>query len=84
VTTILSQSGTVPIPDEYRQLDNLQPGDDFEVRRTAPGKYVLEKLAATNERASRCSSQYGHDVLVAPPGSPALTPELVRALLDET
>jgi bifunctional DNA-binding transcriptional regulator/antitoxin component of YhaV-PrlF toxin-antitoxin module len=83
MTTSLSKTGEVIIPDEIRQLDALQPGDDFELRRTAPGRYVLEKVHPPTIRATRSPGSYGHDVLSAPPGSPPLTDELVRELLDE-
>ena len=31
MTTVLSQTGQIVIPEEVRQQLNLQPGDDFEV-----------------------------------------------------
>ena len=71
------------IPDEFRELDHLRPGDAFEVRRTGPGRYVLERTQRFSGFAMRSSSSYGHDVLVAPADSPPLTPEFVRELLDE-
>jgi len=83
MTTTLSSNGQVAIPDELRELDHLQAGDDFHVRRTAPGRYVLEKVQRVESHAARRSSRYGHDVLVAPAGAPPLTPELVKELLDE-
>jgi AbrB family looped-hinge helix DNA binding protein len=83
MTTTLSSNGQVAIPGELRELDHLQPGDDFELRRTAPGRYVLEKMPRVKGQATRCSSPYGHDVLTAPADAPPLTPELVKELLDE-
>ena len=75
--------GQVAIPDEFRELDQLRPGDDFDLRRTAPGRYVLEKVPRVVRHATRRNSPYGHDVLAAPPEAPPLTPELVKELLDE-
>jgi bifunctional DNA-binding transcriptional regulator/antitoxin component of YhaV-PrlF toxin-antitoxin module len=83
MTTTLSSRGQVAIPDQFRELDHLQPGDDFEMHRTAPGRYVLEKVPRSDAHATRCRSPYGHDVLVAPAGAPPLTPEVVKELLDE-
>jgi bifunctional DNA-binding transcriptional regulator/antitoxin component of YhaV-PrlF toxin-antitoxin module len=83
MTTTLSSEGQVAIPDEFRELDHLQAGDDFEMRRTAPGRYVLQKVSQAERHATRSSSLYGHDVLTAPADAPPLTPELVKALLEE-
>jgi len=83
MTTTLSTQGEVAIPDEFREADHLKPGDNFEMRRTAPGRYVLEKLGRAENHATRCRSSYGHDVLAAPPDAPPLTPKVVKELLDE-
>ncbi len=83
VTTSLSNRGEVAIPDEFREMDHLQPGDAFEMHRTAPGRYVLEKVPRVQTHATRCSSPYGHDVLTVPSDALPLTAEVVKELLDE-
>ena len=33
------------LPAELRELDNIQPGQQFEIERREPGEYLLKKLA---------------------------------------
>jgi hypothetical protein len=39
--TILSTKGQIVLPAEFRQLDGIEPGQEFEVERVACGDYRL-------------------------------------------
>lgn len=83
MTTTLTSGGQIIIPDVIRELDQLRPGDGFEVRRMAPGRYELEKVLAPAPHATRRRGPYGHDVLVAPSGTSPLTHRFGKELLNE-
>ncbi len=42
--TSLSSKGQIVLPAEIRQLDDLRPGQQFEVERLHDGEYVLRKI----------------------------------------
>ena len=39
--TTISTKGQIVIPVEFRRLDAIEPGQEFEVERTEPGEYRL-------------------------------------------
>ena len=41
VKTRLSSKGQIVLPAELRQLDNIRPGEEFEVERVEAGEYRL-------------------------------------------
>ena len=41
--TTMSTKGQVVLPAELRELDHLQPGEEFEVERLGPGDYRLHR-----------------------------------------
>jgi AbrB family looped-hinge helix DNA binding protein len=44
--TTLSSKGQIVLPAELRQMDRIEPGEEFEVERIDPGEYRLIRLAA--------------------------------------
>jgi AbrB family looped-hinge helix DNA binding protein len=42
--TTLSSKGQIVLPAEIRELDRIRPGQQFQVERLEPGKYVLQKV----------------------------------------
>jgi AbrB family looped-hinge helix DNA binding protein len=41
--TVLSSKGQIVLPSEIRQQDDLEPGQEFEVRRLDRGEYLLKR-----------------------------------------
>jgi len=41
VKTTVSSKGQIVLPAEIRQLDHIEPGEEFEVERVEPGEYRL-------------------------------------------
>ena len=78
-TATLSSAGQVTIPNQFREALHLLPGDRV-LLTLEGGKLVLEP--DTNERAALVEED-GRIVLVAPPGSPPMTAEAVKALLSD-
>src|SRR5439155_1271680 len=70
MTTTLSTQGEVAIPDEFREADHLKPGDNFEMRRTAPGRYVLEKLGRREDHTAQHPRQGRTRILGDGPPAP--------------
>lgn len=57
-----------------------------ELRKISLGKAVSELIEEAAEHAPRTSlefNEYGFPVLVAPPGTPKLTSEMVKQMLDD-
>lgn len=75
----ISTKGQLVIPNRLRKALHLQAGD--RVLFSLEG----EKLTLERERPRRARlvEKNGRKVLVAPPGAPRMTPELVRALLAD-
>ena len=44
--TTLSSKGQIVLPAEFRQLDRVEPGQQFDVERLDPGDYRLVRRAA--------------------------------------
>ena len=78
-TATLSTKGQLVIPNRFRKALHLQPGDKLSfalegerlvLQRNQPGR---AKLVEKN----------GRKVLVAPAGAPPMTPDAVKALLND-
>ena len=76
-TATLSTKGQLVIPNRFRQALHLQPGDKVTFALEGE-KLVLQREKA---RRARLVERQGRKVLVAPPGAPPMTPEVVKALL---
>ncbi len=80
ITARLSTKGQLVIPNRFRKALHLQPGD--KVSFTVEGeKLVLQRDHPQSARLVR--GKFGRPVLVAPPGTPPMTPERVKAILEE-
>jgi AbrB family looped-hinge helix DNA binding protein len=44
--TTVSSKGQIMLPAAFRQQDQIEPGDEFEVERVDRGKYRLVRLTA--------------------------------------
>jgi AbrB family looped-hinge helix DNA binding protein len=75
----ISTKGQLVIPQRFRKALHLQAGDKVSF------KLEGEKLTLQPEQAirARLIEKHGRKVLVAPPGAPPMTPEVVKALLAD-
>ena len=79
-TATLSTKGQLVIPNRFRKALHLQPGD--KVSFAVEGeKLVLQRDQPRQARLVR--GKFGRPVLVAPPDAPPMTPERVKAILEE-
>ncbi len=78
-TATLSTKGQLVIPNRFRKALHLQPGDKVSITIEG-GKLVLQR---DQPRCARLVERQGRKVLVAPPGAPPMTPEVVKALLAD-
>lgn len=79
-TATLSTKGQLVIPNRFRKALHLQPGD--RVSFAIEG----EKLVMQRDQPARAKlvrGKFGRPVLVAPPGAPPMTPERVKAILED-
>jgi AbrB family looped-hinge helix DNA binding protein len=44
--TTVSSKGQIVLPAEFRQMDRIEPGQEFDVERVEPGDYRLVRRAA--------------------------------------
>ncbi|MBI5385694.1 MAG: AbrB/MazE/SpoVT family DNA-binding domain-containing protein [Verrucomicrobia bacterium] len=79
-TATLSTKGQLVIPNRLRQALHLRPGDRVSFSLEGE-KLVLQRHAP--QRARLVRGKFGRPVLVAPPGAPPMTPERVKAILEE-
>ncbi|HOB98688.1 MAG TPA: AbrB/MazE/SpoVT family DNA-binding domain-containing protein [Verrucomicrobiota bacterium] len=80
ITARLSTKGQLVIPSRLRKALHLQPGD--KVSFTVEGeRLVLQRDQP--QRARLVRGKFGRPVLVTPPGAPPMTPERVKAILEE-
>jgi AbrB family looped-hinge helix DNA binding protein len=49
--TTISSKGQIVLPAEFRQMDRIEPGQEFEVERLDRGDYRLVRLAPGSEGA---------------------------------
>jgi AbrB family looped-hinge helix DNA binding protein len=78
-TATLSTKGQLVIPTRFRKALHLQPGD--KVALALEGETLV--LRRDQPGRARLVEKHGRKVLVAPPGAPPMTPEVVKALLAE-
>lgn len=45
MTTKVSTKGQIVLPAELRRLDDIRPGQEFEIERVAPDEYRLVRVA---------------------------------------
>ena len=43
--TSISSKGQIVLPAPLRELDRIQPGQQFQIERLAAGEYLLRKIA---------------------------------------
>lgn len=79
-TTTLSTKGQLVIPTRYRKALHLQPGDAVSLTLSGD-KLVIQREAPAQARLVK--GKFGRRVLVAPPGAPEMTSELIRSLRDD-
>ncbi len=68
------------IPNRFRKALHLEPGD--KVAFAVEG----EKLVLRRDQPRRAhleQGEFGRPVLVAPPGAPTMSPERVKAILED-
>jgi len=78
-TATISTKGQLVIPNRFRKALHLQAGD--KVSLTLEGDRIL--LEREQPRRARLVEKNGRKVLVAPPGAPPMTPEVVKSLLAD-
>jgi AbrB family looped-hinge helix DNA binding protein len=49
--TTVSSKGQIVLPAEFRQMDRIEPGQEFDVERLDRGDYRLVRRASRNEGA---------------------------------
>lgn len=80
MTTTLSSKGQIVIPAEIRKKLALLEGATISCE-LIDGKIILDPEPARAK--ARLIEERGRPVLVAPDGTPKMTPELVKELLHE-
>ena len=75
----LSTKGQLVIPHRFRKALHLRAGD--RVSFSLEGEKLT--LQRDEPRRARLIEKHGRKVLVAPPGTPPMTPEVVKALLAD-
>ena len=79
-TATLSTKGQLVIPNRFRKALHFQPGDKVSFSQEGD-RLILQRDAPKRARLVR--GKFGRPVLVAPPGVPPMTPERVKAILEE-
>lgn len=46
--TTVSSKGQIVLPAELRQLDRIEPGQEFDIERLAPGEYRIVRRVPDN------------------------------------
>ncbi|MHB9009621.1 MAG: AbrB/MazE/SpoVT family DNA-binding domain-containing protein, partial [Limisphaerales bacterium] len=78
-TATLSTKGQLVIPNRFRKALHLRPGD--KVSFTLEGEKLV--MQRDERRHAKLVEKKGRKVLVAPPGAPPMTTEVVKALLAD-
>ena len=87
MTTKLSSKGQVVLPARLRRKLALQAGDDLEIHLESTSEG--ERIVITRKKMRRRKRKIGKDpitgwpVLLAPPGTPPLTSEMVKEMLAD-
>jgi AbrB family looped-hinge helix DNA binding protein len=76
----ISTKGQLVIPNRFRKALHLQVGEKVSFSLEGE-KLVLQREQPKRARLVR--GKFGRPVLVAPPGAPPMTPERVKAILNE-
>jgi AbrB family looped-hinge helix DNA binding protein len=76
----ISTKGQLVIPRRLRKTLHLQAGDKMSF--SLKGERLLLQREQT-KRARLVRGRFGRPVLVAPPAAPPMTPERVKAILNE-
>ena len=79
MTTTLSSKGQVVIPLEIRRKLGLSEGAMISCE-IVDGKVILDPNP--NRAEATVIEEDGRPILVAPPGAPEMTPELVKEILS--
>jgi AbrB family looped-hinge helix DNA binding protein len=80
VTATISTKGQLVIPQTIRKALNLRAGD--KVSFSLEGEKLLVQREGA-KKARLVKGKFGRPVLLAPKDAPAMTPERVKALLNE-
>ena len=78
-TTTLSTKGQLVNPSRFRKALHLQPGD--KVSFAIEGEKLV--MQRDERRHTKLVEKQGRKALVAPPGTPPMTLEVVKALLAD-
>lgn len=76
----ISTKGQLVIPQRFRKALHLNAGE--KVSFSLEGEKLVLQREET-KRARLVRGKFGRPVLVAPPGAPPMTPERVKAILNE-
>ncbi len=79
-TATLSTKGQLVIPNRFRKALHLQPGDKVSFAVVGE-KLILQRDQPKRARLVR--GKFGRPVLVAPTSAPPMTPERVKAVLED-
>lgn len=79
-TATISPTGQLVIPQRFRKALHLTAGE--KVSFSLEGEKLVLQREQT-KRARLVRGKFGRPVLVTPPGAPPMTPERVKAILNE-
>jgi len=77
ITATLSTKGQLVIPSRFRRALHLQPGD--RISFAIEGEKLV--MQCHHPKHAKLVEKNGRKVLVAPPGAPPMTHDVVKALL---
>jgi AbrB family looped-hinge helix DNA binding protein len=80
-TALLSTKGQLVIPSRIRKALHLQPGDRVELELEGQS-LVIRRVQS--KRAKLVPGDFGRPVLKAGKGAPPMTPDRVKALLEDS
>ena len=84
MTTRLSTQGQIVIPQDIREHEHLEPGDDFQISTPAPGQILLRKIPRDTARRVRLVKRKNKlPAFDVPKDAPALSLETVNRLRNE-
>ncbi len=84
MTASISTKGQIVLPKQMRELDKIQPADDFHVTRLGPGKYLYQRIQKPRyQNAKLVFGKDGLPVFQVPKSAPKLTTEDVKRLEAE-
>jgi hypothetical protein len=80
--TRLQADGTVGIPEEIRQADQLSAGDMFDFQRLTPGHYLLTKQPSSHSHFTVATGDDGLPVIRGENG--VITSQMVKEIESQT